>query len=80
MDLKTYFFGLPPEDRDGFAKRCGTKEGHMRNVAYGYRKASTELAVSIERETRGEVSRKDMFPESFAAKWPELALRRTAKA
>lgn len=72
MDLKTYFFSLEPDDREGFARRCGTTRGHMQNVAYGYREPSTELAVAIERESAGACGRRDLFPETYPAKWPEL--------
>ena len=73
MDLKTFFFGLSSEAREMFARKCGTSPGHLRNVAYGDRTASVELAVSIERESDGKVSRVDLFPDSFQNKWPELA-------
>ncbi|WP_225783363.1 YdaS family helix-turn-helix protein [Xenophilus sp. Marseille-Q4582] len=73
MELKLYFFAMSPESRESFASRCGTTLGHMRNVAYGYREPSTELAVAIERESNGECSRRDMFPDTYPAKWPELA-------
>lgn len=73
MDLKTFFFGLPQEEREMFARKCSTSVGHIRNVAYGDRTASVELAVSIERESGGQVNRVDMFPDSYQLKWPELA-------
>ena len=72
MDLKQYLSELAPAERDIFAKQCRTSAGHLRNVAYGDRTASTELAVCIERESGGEVTRIEMFPDSFADKWPEL--------
>jgi DNA-binding transcriptional regulator YdaS (Cro superfamily) len=78
MDLKTYFFSLDAEGRDAFASKCGTTRGHMQNVAYGYREPSTELAVAIERESVGSVRRQDLFPDSFTAKWPELAEAKAA--
>lgn len=72
MDLKTYYSGLSTEQREIFARKCGTSPGHLRNVAYGDRTASTELAVAIERESHGAVKRIDMFPDTFLDKWPEL--------
>ena len=72
MDLKTFFFGLSPEGRDAFSEKCGTTAGHMRNVAYGYKPASTELAVAIEHESKKAVTRQEMFPDTFKKKWPEL--------
>ena len=75
MDLKTYFFDtlLTPDDRDSFARKCGTTKGHMQNVAYGYRKPSPELAVAVERVSEKKVTRREMYPETFAGIWPELA-------
>lgn len=73
MELKQYLSRLASGDRAKFAEQCGTSIGHLRNVAYGIRPASTELAVSIERESGGSVTRIEMFPDTFAAKWPELA-------
>lgn len=73
MDLKTYFFSLEPDGREDFATRCGTTRGHLQNVAYGYREPSTELAVAIERESSRAVTRQELFPVSYGAKWPELA-------
>lgn len=72
MDLKSYFFALQDDGREAFAKKCGTTHGHMRNVAYGYKPASTELAVAIERESKKAVTRQEMFPDTFKKKWPEL--------
>lgn len=78
MDLKTYYFGLAGDQREIFARKCGTSPGHMRNVAYGDRTASTELAVAIERESKGAVSRVDMFPDNYLDKWPELSEAKAA--
>lgn len=72
MDLRTYFFSMSQVGREDFASRCGTTFGHMRNVAYGYREPSTELAVAIERESGRLVTRQILFPTSYGAKWPEL--------
>jgi hypothetical protein len=73
MDFKSYFFGMQPAARDDFAKKCETTVGHLQNVAYGFRDASTELAVLIEQHSKKQVRRVDLFPETFARKWPELA-------
>lgn len=73
MDLKTYLRPLSSEERESFATKCGTTLGHMQNVAYGTRVASTELAVAIEQKSGGKVTRREQFPDSYAAKWPELA-------
>lgn len=72
MDLKTFVFGLTPEKREVFAKRCGTTRKHLQNCAYGYRSLATDVAVAIERESEGQVSRKEMFPDNWKDHWPEL--------
>ena len=78
MEFKPYFFGLTPTEREAFAAKCETSVGHLQNVAYGFRPASAELAVLIERNSKKQVTRIDLFPERFQRIWPELA-RRKAK-
>ena len=75
--LKQDLKGLGTEDeREAFARRCGTSLGHMRNVIYS--KPPTEktfapaLAVSIERESGRVVRRWDLRPADWSAIWPEL--------
>ncbi|NYT81424.1 helix-turn-helix domain-containing protein [Alcaligenaceae bacterium] len=70
--LKNFIFGMPSEQREDFAARCGTSFAHMRNVAYGYRRASEKLSVRIERESEGAVTRKDLYPSEWPEIWPEL--------
>ncbi len=73
MELKTYIKGLADDDaRDAFATQCGTTAGHMRNVSYGLRTPSTELCVSIERVSGGQVTRRDLRPNDWHRNWPEL--------
>jgi DNA-binding transcriptional regulator YdaS (Cro superfamily) len=71
MDLKTYIFSLNVEDREVFAKKCGTSRFHLQNAAYG-KPINAKLAVAIERESKRQVTRQEMFPGSFKAIWPEL--------
>lgn len=79
MDLRTFFFAIPDEEREPFAKRCGTSLGHLRNVAYGYKPPGPTLAVAIERESKKKVTRQEMYPETFREIWPEIkALKATA--
>lgn len=75
MDLKTYLQSLPSEpDRVAFADRCGTSIKHLRNVMYGYKTCATDLAVSIERESAGAVTRPELR-EDWPNHWPELVAR-----
>lgn len=55
MDLKTYYFSLKPEGRDEFAALCKTTRGHIQNIAYGFRKATAELAAQFELHSNGRV-------------------------
>lgn len=73
MRLKKYFFDMDSAGRDSLASSCGTTRGHLQNVAYGYRDASPNLAVCIERATNGAVSRRDLRPDDWQDIWPELA-------
>lgn len=73
MEFKPFFFGLSPAERESFARKCETSVGHLQNVAYGFRPASAELAVLIERNSKKQVTRIDLFPERFQRIWPELA-------
>lgn len=72
MDLNTYLKSLAtPEARKAFADACGTTIGHLRNVGYGYKSCATDIAVRIERESGGAVTRRDLRAD-WADHWPEL--------
>lgn len=73
MELKAYLKNLDPLGRESFAQRCATTLGHLRNVMYGYRPCSAELAADIERASGGAVTRKELRPHDWARVWPELA-------
>lgn len=51
----------------------GTTRGYLRQIAYGNKIASAEVAAAVERVTNGDVTRKDLRPEDWALIWPELA-------
>lgn len=72
MDLKTYLNGLPTQEREPFAEACETTVGHLRNVGYGLRPCAPDLAVLIEANTQGAVTRRDLRPEDWRRIWPEL--------
>lgn len=71
MDLKNYLSPMTTQEREAFARACGTTRGHLQNVAYGKRCAPA-LAVAIELNSGGKVKRKDMR-DDWRAIWPELA-------
>lgn len=72
MDLKTFLRDMAPEQRETLAARCQTSVGHLRNVSYGLRPCATDLAVRIERESGGAVTRQELRAD-WADHWPELA-------
>jgi DNA-binding transcriptional regulator YdaS (Cro superfamily) len=54
--------------------RTRTTRGYLKQIAYGHKTASVEMAPAIERETRGLVTRKQLRPDDWALFWPELAV------
>lgn len=72
MELKPYVSALTPEQRQDLAERCGTSVGHINNVMYGYKPCGHELAVALERETHGAVTRRELRPTDWHRFWPEL--------
>ena len=75
MDLKDYLAGWPDEQKAAFAESCGTTANHMRNVAYRCKPCGTALAVSIERESRKRVTRRELRPHDWWLHWPELVTK-----
>lgn len=59
-----------PDDAVGLT---GTTRGYLRQIAYGNKTASAEVAAGVELATSGEVTRKDLRPEDWARIWPELS-------
>ena len=72
MDLKAFYSSLTAEQKDEFAKRCESTRGVIQNVMYGVRPCATDLAVSIERESAGQVRRWALRPDDWYRHWPEL--------
>lgn len=62
MQLKDFYLSMNAEQREDFAKRCGTTLGQVRNVAYG-RNCGEALAISIERESHGAVRCEELRPD-----------------
>ncbi|MDL2200847.1 YdaS family helix-turn-helix protein [Halopseudomonas aestusnigri] len=50
----------------------GTTRGHLRQISYGYRPASPEVAARLESVTEGRITRKQLRPDDWAVIWPEL--------
>ena len=63
--LKTYLKALGSEnDREHFARSCGTSLGHIRNCLYDEKKRlNFETCALIERATAGVVTCKELRPD-----------------
>jgi len=57
---------------DEQVKRTKTTRGYLRQIAYGNKTASAELAARLEKETCGAVTRKQLRPDDWRVIWPEL--------
>lgn len=58
---------------DSDIQNTGTTRGHLRQIAYGNRQASAEVAARLEVTTKNLVTRKQLRPEDWSVIWPELA-------
>lgn len=58
---------------DDAVERTGTSRGYLRQIAYGNKQASAALAMSLERESSGALSRRSLSPDDWNLIWPELA-------
>ena len=58
---------------DEVVERTGTTRGYLKQIAYGNKQASAGVASSLERESRGLLTRQSLRPNDWAIIWPELA-------
>jgi DNA-binding transcriptional regulator YdaS (Cro superfamily) len=63
MSLHAYIKILDKAKLDDLAARCETTAGQLKQIAYGNRRASVRLAVSLERETQGKVTCEQLRPD-----------------
>lgn len=63
MSLHAYIEILDKTKLDDLAARCDTTAGQLKQIAYGNRRASVVLAVSLERETQGTVTCEQLRPD-----------------
>ena len=71
--LLDHLNSIPEPQRYGFAVACGTSVGYLRKACSKGQKLGAALCVSIERETDGQITRKDLRPDDWHMIWPELA-------
>ena len=70
--LLAYLNSLKPDARVTFGQRCGTTERYLRKAVSAKQVIRPAVCVAIERETQGQVTRKDLRPHDWADIWPEL--------
>lgn len=72
--LKAYGTGADARvAREGFASRLGTTLPYLVHLGYGFRTASAELAVEIEKRTHGLVKVEELRPD---VDWAYLVKRK----
>ncbi|MBZ3661962.1 transcriptional regulator [Pseudomonas monteilii] len=63
MTLSEYLKTMERHELEALARRCGTSVGQLKQVAYGNRRASAGLAVSLDRETGGKIRCESLRPD-----------------
>ncbi len=79
MTLKQYILNSDRGTAAILAEKLNISPSYLSQLASGNAPISTERAVEIEIFTNGLVTRQQMFPESYLAKWPELADKKSSK-
>ena len=78
MNLHTYL--STKESATVFAKRISVPFASLSNWRHGKRNIPINMAVLIEKETDGLVTRKEMRPKDWMKIWPELKKNSNEKA
>lgn len=83
MSLRELIASMTKAELVAFAAACKHSLGHIRNVAYGQKECSAELAAHIERESgklgvNRTVYRWDLKPDDWHWIWPEAAAHPSA--
>jgi DNA-binding transcriptional regulator YdaS (Cro superfamily) len=72
MDLKTYFTKSERGTATELAEKISVSISYLSQMIAGDTAISPARCVQIEQATNGEVTRKDLRPDDWAAIWPEL--------
>jgi DNA-binding transcriptional regulator YdaS (Cro superfamily) len=62
MKLRKYFLPMDAAARLDFANRCDTSPKQLLNICGGKRPCSPELAINIERESKGACTVEELAP------------------
>ena len=73
MTLSEYF-ALAHGNQAAFVKATGLAQAFASSIALGGRPVPAEHGAAIERATGGQVTRQELFPDTWARIWPELAV------
>lgn len=71
--LLKFLNSLSKEAREAFASACGTSVGYLRKAVSSGQSLSAATCVAVERESKYQVTRKDLRPDDWQNIWPELA-------
>ena len=71
-ELIKYLNDIPVDQRDSFAKRCGTTVGYIRKARSVGNTFNPALCRAIEVETKGKISRQMLRPKDWMDIWPDL--------
>lgn len=72
MNLSEYF-ALKHGNLADVARTIGAPSGNVSEWASGSRNTPAKFGAAIERATGGQVTRQELFPDTWARIWPELA-------
>ena len=61
----TFWKTMTMKEADVFAKSAGTNGAYLRQIAYGHKRPSPELAFILEEKSRGAWSKEILLPEYF---------------
>lgn len=70
--LRAYLKSLSAEKKVEFALKCETTIGSLHVAMSKKTKLGAKLSVSIEQNSGGAVTRKDLHPTDWFKIWPEI--------
>ncbi|MGS4272719.1 Cro/Cl family transcriptional regulator [Serratia marcescens] len=76
--LRAYLNALQLDKKREFASKCETSLEYLRKAISKKQKLGAALSVSIEINSGGSVSRKDLHPYDWEKIWPELDHKKSA--
>lgn len=79
MNLSEYFQSQGRGAAKRLASAIGAHAPDVSNWARGLRSVPHHYGPDIEKATGGQVTRQDLFPDSWQRIWPELARSKRAK-